>query len=121
MLFRSIISNNNSVVGDTSALLWLIFDYVNAVGYIISTTAVGVVADLFGVALRKLKDCERRSTPIGRNGIVCYDTDDLKNTDFKVDEVQKDIRIYAKGLEELIESLEKTIKALRDKVDKDRP
>ena len=119
-----IISNNNSVVGDTSAFLWLMFDYVNAVGYIISTTAVGVVADLFGVTLRKLKDCECRpvcNPAIGKNGIVCYDTEDLKKTDFKVDEVQKGIRIYVKEVEELTESLEKTSKALRDKVNKYRP
>ena len=119
-----VISKNNAAVGDASAFFWLIFDYVNAIGYIIGTTAVGVVSDLFRVTLRKLNDCERRpvcNPAIGKNGIMCYDMDDLNKTDFKVDEMQKGIRIYVKEVEELTDSLERTNKVLRAKVNKNYP
>lgn len=49
-----IVNDHNDAVGDTTAYLWLVFDYLNALSYITGMIAIGVSLDIYKVFIRRL-------------------------------------------------------------------
>ena len=49
-----ITSDHNNAVGDKTAYLWLLFDYLNALSYIIGMVAINVSLDVYKVFIKRL-------------------------------------------------------------------
>lgn len=59
-----ILQDHNDAVGDTTAMWWLVFDYLNGMAYISGMVALGVGIDIYNVIMERLY---KSQCPVGKD------------------------------------------------------